>query len=209
VQARQTLALTRRHLPVTRAIRSKRRYIHGLLLVWARWRYYTLRMNTELIWQTVTTSSDDTSKLGELLGSNLSGGELLELSSDLGGGKTTFTQGLARGLGSNDPVSSPTFTLSRIYKAKNGLQIHHFDFYRLDEPGVLRDQLTESLNDKYVVAVIEWSGIVKDVLPVERISIEFKPTAADPDERQITFSYAETYVPIIEKVRTAWTSLQP
>jgi tRNA A37 threonylcarbamoyladenosine biosynthesis protein TsaE len=65
------------------------------------------------------------------------------------------------------------------------------------------------LNDKNVVAVIEWSGIVKDVLPAERISIEFKPTAADPDERQITFSYAEAYVPIIEKVRTAWTSQQP
>jgi len=64
--------------------------------------------------------------------------EIIELRSDLGGGKTTFTQGLAAGAGSKDAVSSPTFTLKKIYRAGE-LHIYHYDFYRLNEPGILKD----------------------------------------------------------------------
>jgi len=166
-------------------------------------------MNTELIWQTVTASSEDTSRLGELLGSNLTGGEVIELSSDLGGGKTTFTQGLARGLGSSDIVSSPTFTLNKIYKAKDDLEIHHYDFYRLNDAGILRDELTESLDDDHVVTVIEWSGIVGDVLPAKRISIELKPTQSSPDEREINIKYPAEFTDLIKKVQTGWEQTKP
>src|SRR5205809_5112570 len=99
-------------------------------------------MSTGMIWQTSSISSSDTERLGELLGSQLSAGDVIELRSDLGGGKTTFVRGLVRGGGSRERVSSPTFTLSRLYKAKN-FEIQHFDFYRLDRPGVLEDQLAE------------------------------------------------------------------
>src|SRR4051812_18557733 len=102
-------------------------------------------MSTDMIWQTSSTSFADTERLGELLGSRLDGSEVIELRSDLGGGKTTFVRGLIRGTGSKDHVVSPTFTLSRIYQTKD-FQIHHFDFYRLNDPGILADQLAESIS---------------------------------------------------------------
>jgi tRNA threonylcarbamoyladenosine biosynthesis protein TsaE len=160
-----------------------------------------------MIWQTSSTSSGDTEKLGELLGSRLNGGEVIELRSDLGGGKTTFVRGLVRGSGSRDRVSSPTFTLSRIYKAGK-LEIHHFDFYRLADPGILADQLAESVQGDNVV-VVEWADIVKDVLPEQRISIEFKPTSGSPDERSIIFSYPESASPKIEFIETSWQEVRP
>lgn len=161
-----------------------------------------------MIWQTYSTSSAETEKLGELLGSKLSGGEAIELCSDLGGGKTTFVKGLVKGLGSRDNVTSPTFTLSRIYQAGN-LQVHHFDFYRLNDAGILADQLAESINDKNAVVVVEWADIVEDVLPKERLSIEFKPAAASPEERQIIFRYPENMRSVISGLETAWQESRP
>ena len=142
-----------------------------------------------------------------MLGSRLRGGEVIELRSDIGGGKTTFARGLAKGAGSKDRVSSPTFTLSRIYKTQN-FEIHHFDFYRLKDPGILADQLAEAVSDDNVV-IVEWADIVKDVLPERRISIEFKPTAASPDERQITFFYPENYRGLIIYLETEFSRQQP
>lgn len=126
-----------------------------------------------------------------MLGRCLKGGEVIELRSDLGGGKTTFVNGLAKGAGSSDRVSSPTFTLSRIYKAK-GFDIYHFDFYRLENPGVLRDQLAEAVQDNNVV-IVEWAGIVKDVLPEQKLTVEFRPAAVSSEERAIIFNYPESY----------------
>ncbi|OGL25655.1 tRNA (adenosine(37)-N6)-threonylcarbamoyltransferase complex ATPase subunit type 1 TsaE [Candidatus Saccharibacteria bacterium RIFCSPHIGHO2_12_FULL_49_19] len=161
-----------------------------------------------MIWQTKSTSSAETERLGEALGRLLKAPAVLELKSDLGGGKTTFVRGLARGMGSTDIVASPTFTLSKIYKTKSG-EIHHFDFYRLDEPGVVADQLSESLADLKAVSVIEWSKIVKDVLPADRITIEFKPVATNTDERQISFSYPDNLAAIVKKLETKWARVQP
>ena len=126
----------------------------------------------------------------------------------MGGGKTTFVRGLAAGAGSKDGVASPTFTLNRIYRFPGG-EIHHFDFYRLNEPGVLADQLAESLTDPKVITVIEWSDIVADVLPTDRLSIKLEPTANDPDERQITISYPEKLAGLIRKLETKWAVGQP
>src|SRR5579862_2348371 len=133
-------------------------------------------MSTVMTWQVTSTGSEDTRKLGELLGSKLSGGEVIELASDLGGGKTTFTQGLVKGLGSEDHATSPTFTLNKVYKAKQNLHVHHFDFYRLNEAGIMKAQLAESVHNDHVVTVVEWSGIVQDVLPRERWRLKFEPT---------------------------------
>jgi len=161
-----------------------------------------------MIWQTLSTSSAETERLGELLGKHLRGSEVIELRSDLGGGKTTFVRGLVRGVGSQANVTSPTFTLSRIYKAKN-FEIHHFDFYRLNDAGILADQLAESINDNKTVVVVEWADIVKNVLPSNRVSVEFKPTANDPDERQITINYPPAAEPVIARVETQWQESEP
>jgi tRNA threonylcarbamoyladenosine biosynthesis protein TsaE len=141
------------------------------------------------------------------LGRSLHGGEVIELRSDLGGGKTTFVRGLTRGAGSKATVTSPTFTLSRIYQAKQ-FEIHHFDFYRLNDPGILADQLAEAIGNNNVV-VVEWADIVKNILPNPRISIEFKPTANSPDERQIIIQYPESQRSIIEAVESEMPEVRP
>jgi tRNA threonylcarbamoyladenosine biosynthesis protein TsaE len=166
-------------------------------------------MSTVMTWQMRSTSSADTERLGELLGMQLKGGEVIELRSDLGGGKTTFVRGLARGIGSKNTVTSPTFTLNKIYKAKNGLQIHHFDFYRLDQAGVVAEQWAESVGGPKNIVVIEWSDIVKGVLPKEFLTIEFLPVAADSDERSISFNYPQKLQPLITKIESDWKEVRP
>lgn len=152
-----------------------------------------------MIYKTRSISSADTERLGEILGRHLSGGEVIELMSDLGGGKTTFVRGLARGAGSKHTVTSPTFTLSKVYKAGK-MDIHHFDFYRLHEPGVLADQLRESLDDPTITTVIEWSEVVADVLPKNRLTIKIEPVAIGPEHRDIAVMYPEDKADMFKKL---------
>lgn len=132
-------------------------------------------MSTGEIWQTTSTSLEDTLSLAETVGRKLKGGEVIELTSDLGGGKTAFVQGLVRGAGSQDKVHSPSFTLSNQYRAGH-LTIHHFDLYRLNEPGLISNELKEVLLDSNAVTVVEWGKIVDGVLPVDRITIAIQAT---------------------------------
>ena len=119
------------------------------------------------------------------IGHKLRGGEVIELLSDLGGGKTAFVRGLAKGMDSNDTVRSPSFTLSNQYQGGK-LTLHHFDFYRLDEPGIMERELAEILEDPQAVVVIEWGGIAEAVLPHDRLTITIKPTGET--SRQLNFS---------------------
>ncbi len=123
----------------------------------------------------------DTQQLGLKIGRNLKGGEVIDLSSDVGGGKTVFVRGLAEGFNSADQVASPTFTISRHYRSANSIDkaIHHFDFYRLDDPGLMKQELGESLTDPNTIVVVEWSGIVSEVLPEDRLLIKFSVTGEE------------------------------
>lgn len=145
-------------------------------------------MSTEKTWQMQSTSSADTEHFAEGIGSRLRGGEVIELVSDLGGGKTTFVRGLARGAGSTDAVASPTFTISREYRAKL-FTIVHFDFYRLAEPGIIADELREFVHDPQSVVIVEWGDIVQDVLPKGRLTIHI--IQAGDDTRNIRCTYPE------------------
>jgi tRNA threonylcarbamoyladenosine biosynthesis protein TsaE len=111
-------------------------------------------------------------------------------------------------LGSKDTVSSPSFTLKRVYRFKGG-ELHHFDFYRLSEPGVLEDQLRESLDDKKVITVIEWSEIVQEVLSEDRLSIELRPVQTDPEEREIIFNYSPKDTETIKRLETDYKEIKP
>lgn len=113
---------------------------------------------------------------------------MIELSSDLGGGKTTFVRSLVKGMGSTDNVASPTFTISREYQAK-GLTFYHFDFYRLQDAGLMANELAEVAGDSGSVVAVEWAGIVEDVLPKDRLRIEI--IATGENVRQFTFTYPE------------------
>lgn len=127
--------------------------------------------------------------LGEQLGRRCRGGEVFLLISDLGGGKTTLTKGLAAGLGSDDSVGSPSFTINRVYKCSNNLSLHHFDFYRLQDGGIVTHELSEVLDDPRAVVAIEWGDAVSDALPPNRIEIDLKRVAEDESRRQIIIKY--------------------
>lgn len=139
------------------------------------------------------TSSEDTEKLGDLLGRNLRGGEVIELISDLGGGKTTLVRGIAKGCGSNDSVSSPTFTISKVYRTPNFL-IHHYDFYRLNNAGLIEHEISDDINDKNKVVIIEWGEVVRHVLPRGRLTIHINKTGENSRELIFTYPVALKYL---------------
>jgi len=115
---------------------------------------------------------------------------VFELIGDVGAGKTTFTRGLAEGLKVQEPVTSPSFTISKRYAfpilencCKNyntsdsnsdnlAGQLIHYDFYRLDDPGIMRDELAEALAEPNSVIVVEWGSDVADLLPLDKIRLE-------------------------------------
>jgi tRNA threonylcarbamoyladenosine biosynthesis protein TsaE len=143
-------------------------------------------MSTDLSFSVVSNSSEETEALGERLGSLLNGGEIIELSSDVGGGKTTFTKGIAKGVGSTNVVSSPTFTVNKQYQGTK-FMIQHFDFYRLNDPGILKLELEEFIGDPRNIIIIEWASLVEDLLGKDVIKVVFERQASAEDSRIITF----------------------
>ncbi len=135
-----------------------------------------------------TADANQTENIAEIIGGNLRGGEVIELVSDLGGGKTTFTRGLARGFGSPDRVASPTFTISKVYKS-GSKEMHHFDFYRLPQAGLIEHELADVLTDKNCVVVIEWGDVVQHVLPEKRLTVAI--TQTDDDGRELKIKCAD------------------
>ena len=124
-------------------------------------------------------SSDAMQQLGAKIGALVRGGETIELVGDIGAGKTTFTKGLASGMGIDEDIQSPTFTISRVYEAPNGLVLAHYDFYRLNDPGIMRAELDESVHDAGTVTVIEWAEVVADVLPADTLRIVIRSTSEE------------------------------
>jgi len=146
--------------------------------------------------RTITTASpEETEILGQKIGQVLRGGEVVELVSDLGGGKTTFARGFVFGAGSKDHVSSPTFTISNIYEADK-ITINHFDFYRLPSAGLMEYELEDIVGEPDQVVIIEWSDVVVHVLPKNRLTVSFA-SGAD-DGREITLEYPKELAHLLE-----------
>lgn len=119
----------------------------------------------------VVNSENDMKALGESIGALLLGGEVIELIGDVGSGKTTLAKGIAVGLGIDEYVQSPSFTINRVYYGRDDITLTHYDFYRLDDAGIMANELTESIADHKKVIMIEWSGVVGGVLPRDRLSV--------------------------------------
>lgn len=136
--------------------------------------------------QKITKSSAETKRLAENFAKKLKGGEIIALFGDLGSGKTTFTQGLAKGLGIKEKVTSPTFVILNLHKAKKGLELAHFDLYRLNNEVDLEGiGAADYLGKKNIISVIEWSERAKKLLPKKTIWIKFKHI--DQNKRKISF----------------------
>ena len=134
-----------------------------------------------------THSMEDTQKLGEKLAATLKPGAVLALYGDLGSGKTTFTQGLAKGLGITGRIQSPTFVLMRDYDlpAKDNSQLHHLDLYRLQSDKELKSlNLNELVNEETSIFVIEWADKANQDYLQNAIKIYFK--SLKENERKIT-----------------------
>tara|TARA_B100001245_G_scaffold152621_1_gene114290 strand:+ start:9589 stop:10026 length:438 start_codon:yes stop_codon:yes gene_type:complete len=112
---------------------------------------------------------------GEYIGGLLRGGEVIELVGDVGAGKTTLVRGIARGFGIGETIQSPSFTISRVYDARDGLWLTHYDFYRLEQPGIMADELADTLQDNKTVTILEWGETVKNILPIDRLTITITP----------------------------------
>ena len=126
-------------------------------------------MNKEYIFY--TESVEETLRLGELIGSILKPGDVIAMDGDLGAGKTHFTYGIAKALGIDEYITSPTFTIVNEYH--NGkYPLFHFDVYRLCDS----DELYDIGYDDYVsqngIIVIEWSKIVEDIFDERCIKVE-------------------------------------
>jgi len=132
----------------------------------------------------LSRSPATTRSLGENLGRLLPPGSIVALDGDLGSGKTCFVQGLAAGLGVQDPVTSPTYALLQSYSGR--LDLHHFDAYMEGrERALLQDGGLEWMHAGGVAAV-EWARRVADVLPLPRVWIRFEHVG--PSERRLAIT---------------------
>lgn len=115
-------------------------------------------------------------ELGRTFAHHLTFPAVFELIGDVGTGKTTFTQGLAAGLGITEPITSPSFTISKRYAFLDSddqpSELVHYDFYRLSDPGLMRDELAETLASPRSVVVVEWGGDVAELLPATKYQLQ-------------------------------------
>lgn len=122
--------------------------------------------------EVICENLDDTKKLATSFAKILNGGEVITLTGDLGAGKTTFTQSLAKAIGVREPVTSPTFTLMNQYNGKK-LKLYHFDMYRIENiDEILEVGLTEFFGNKDAVCIIEWAENIQKLLPKNLIKIK-------------------------------------
>lgn len=120
---------------------------------------------------------------GKQLGQTLEAPVVLELLGDVGAGKTTLTRGIAAGLGIQEPVTSPSFTISKEYQGEK-YRLVHYDFYRLGDPGIMSEDLLDAISDKNAIIIVEWGESIRDILPEKRIKITIKNL--DENTREIS-----------------------
>jgi tRNA threonylcarbamoyladenosine biosynthesis protein TsaE len=131
----------------------------------------------------ITASAEETRRLGERIGRLLNPGDVLLLSGELGAGKTTFVQGLARGLGFEGSASSKSFVLMGEYRGH--ITLYHADLYRLDDPREVQELAIDEVSADGVLAV-EWPERAPQVLPDEHLRLNFQITGEE--SRRITLS---------------------
>lgn len=117
-----------------------------------------------------TRSAQETFALGEKIGKQAKAGEIYTLTGDLGTGKTVFTQGLAKGLGIGEPVSSPTFTIVQEYE-EGRLPFYHFDVYRIGDIEEMEEIGYEDYFYGEGVCLVEWANLIEELLPEKRTEI--------------------------------------
>ncbi len=147
----------------------------------------------------ISNSENDTMKFANLLASKLKIGDTIVLSGDLGSGKTKFTEGFLSYFGLSEEISSPTFTIVNEY-CKNGINIYHFDVYRLSSS----DEFYAIGGDQYFdngICIIEWGEIINDALPTNYIHISFKRDLENDNRRVLNVkAVGDKYVDLVKSL---------
>lgn len=132
---------------------------------------------------TVTNSAAETRALGERLAGRLKAGDVILLEGELGAGKSELARGIAKGLGVQETVTSPSFTILNVYESGR-IPLYHFDWYRLEDAG----ELYELGMDEYIggdgIALVEWPGRCPDAVPEDYLRIRIE--AEGENTRRIT-----------------------
>ena len=139
------------------------------------------------LYQVESHGPGETFALGEEVGKNAKPGEVYTLIGDLGVGKTVFTQGLAKGLGIEEYVNSPTFTILQIYEGGR-MPLYHFDVYRIGDVEEMEEIGYEDCFYGEGICLIEWANLVEEILPEEYIQVTIeKDLEKGFDYRRIVF----------------------
>ncbi|WP_153124582.1 tRNA (adenosine(37)-N6)-threonylcarbamoyltransferase complex ATPase subunit type 1 TsaE [Peribacillus tepidiphilus] len=143
----------------------------------------------------ISNSPDTTFSLAEKMGMVIEPGSVITLEGDLGAGKTTFTKGLAKGLGITKNVNSPTFTIIKEYHGR--LPLYHMDVYRLDDES--EDMGFEEYFEGEGVTVVEWAHLIEEQLPKERLAIHLY-RLSDVERKIVFHPVGERYVSLCKEI---------
>ncbi len=140
------------------------------------------------------SSLQETNTLANTIASKITTPFLITMSGDLGAGKTTFTKGLAKGLGIQATITSPTFTILKSYEEE--VTLHHIDAYRLE--GIVQDLGFEEVFEEDAVCVVEWFDFIEYALPKERLHIHI--TLEDEDRKFTMEAIGNKYKKVLEEL---------
>ena len=146
-----------------------------------------------MIYEYTTSSSAETIELGRRIGERLRGGDCIAYIGGLGAGKTTMTRGIAMGMGLEDDVTSPTFTLVNEYRGA-GLSLIHFDMYRISSSADLETTGFFDYMDEDTVLAVEWSENTADALPPGTVTVTLERTG--DETRRIMINGDERFADI-------------
>lgn len=117
-----------------------------------------------------TMSPEETFELGKKIGQSVAPGQIICLNGDLGVGKTVFTQGVAEGLGIEENINSPTFTIVQIYE-EGRMPLYHFDVYRIGDPEEMYEIGYEDYFFGEGICLIEWSKLIEELIPEDATTV--------------------------------------
>ncbi|MGK0552837.1 tRNA (adenosine(37)-N6)-threonylcarbamoyltransferase complex ATPase subunit type 1 TsaE [Enterococcus faecalis] len=152
--------------------------------------------------QIISSKPNDTEKFAFLLGEQLQSGDVVVLTGDLGAGKTTLTKGIALGLGIQQLIKSPTYTIIREYQSGR-LPLYHMDVYRVDQGGA--ELGLEEYFEGTGVSVVEWGKQLADELPTDYLEIILTRGQESDEQRIITLrALGPTAQARLEQIEAIW-----
>lgn len=140
-------------------------------------------MKNNIFGEFITNSEEETTSLAAEFAKTLKIGDVICLFGDLGVGKTVFTKGVCRALGTDEYINSPTFTIVNEYDAKD-FCISHFDMYRIEDSSELIEIGFSEYLSKDGICIIEWPENIYDELPKRRIDVKIERVSYDEEEKR-------------------------